>query len=100
MEFTDKMIYDSTEVIADDYTNNDIANTYTRGNTLIRHLKHCSGDANVKLYNSYCCNIYSSPLVSVCHKTVLDKFPVTCNKVFKSLLEFPEILVFLSCLLA
>ena len=38
---------------------------------------------------SYCCNIYCA-LVSAYHKTVLDKFPVACNKVFKSLMGVPR----------
>ena len=40
----------------DDYMNNEIGNAYARGNTIIRHC--------------------------VYHKTVLDKLPVACNKVF------------------
>ena len=39
----------------------------------------------MKLYNSYCC-----ALVSAYHKTVLDKFSVACNKVFKSLMGVPR----------
>ena len=56
----------------DDYIRNEIANTYARGNTIIRHFKHCSEDVKVKLYNSYCCNIYCCALVSAYHKTVMD----------------------------
>ena len=74
----------------DDYIRNEIANTYARGNTIIRHFKHCSEDVKVKLYNSYCCNIYCCALVSAYHTTVLDKFPVACNKVFKSLMGVPR----------
>ena len=74
----------------DDYIRNEIANTYARGNTIIRHFKHCSEDVKVKLYNSYCCNIYCCALVSAYHKTVLDKFSVACNKVFKSLMGVPR----------
>ena len=73
-----------------DYIKNEIANTYARGNMIFRHLKHCSEDIKVKLYNSYCCNIYCCALVSAYHKTVLDKFPVACNKVFKSLMRVPR----------
>ena len=47
-------------------------------------------DVKVKLHNSYCCNIYCCALVSAYHKTVLDKFPVACNKVFKSLMGVPR----------
>ena len=74
-----------------DYIRNELANTYARGNTIIRHFKHCSEDVKVKLilYNSYCCNIHCCALVSAYHKTVLDKFPVACNKVFKSLMGVP-----------
>ena len=74
----------------DDYIRNETANTYARGNTIIRHFKHCSEDVKVKLYNSYCCNIYCCALVSAYHKTVLDKFPVACNKVFKSFMGVPR----------
>ena len=70
----------------DEYIKNEIGNTYARGNTIvfIRHFKHCSADVKVKLYNSYCCSIYCCSLISVYHKTVLDKLSVACNKVFKS----------------
>ena len=74
----------------DDYIKNEVANTYARGNTIIRYFKHCSEDAKVKLYNSYCCNIYCCALVSVYQKIVLDKFPVARNKVFKSLIGVPR----------
>ena len=52
--------------------------------------KHCSADVKVKLYNSYCCSIYCCALISVYHKTVLDKLSVACNKVFKSLMGAPR----------
>ena len=52
----------------DDYIKNEIANTNTRCNMIIRHFKHCSEDVTLKLYNSYCCNIYCRALVSVYHK--------------------------------
>ena len=52
--------------------------------------KHCSADVKVKVYNSYCCSIYCCALISVYHKTVLDKLSVACNKVFKSLLGVPR----------
>ena len=74
----------------DEYINNEISNTYARGNTIIRHFKHCSADVKVKLYNSYCCSIYCCALISVYHKTVLDKLSVACNKVFKSLMGVPR----------
>ena len=60
------------------------------GNTIIRHFKHCSADVKVQLYNSYCCSIYCCALISVYHKTVLDKLLVACNKVFKSLMGVPR----------
>ena len=74
----------------DEYIKNEIGNTYARGNTIIRHFKHCSADVKVKLYNSYCCSIYCCALISVYHKTVLDKLSVACNKVFKSLMGVPR----------
>ena len=69
---------------------NEIGNTYARGNTIIRHFKHCSVDVKVKLYNSYCCSIYCCALIYIYHKTVLDKLSVDCNKVFKSLIGVPR----------
>ena len=33
----------------DEYIKNEIGNTYARGNTIIRHFKHCSADVKVKL---------------------------------------------------
>ena len=74
----------------DEYIKNEIGNTYARGNTIIRHFKHCSADVKVKLYNSCCCSIYCCALMSVYHKTVLDKLSVACNKVFKSLMGVPR----------
>ena len=74
----------------DEYIKNEIGNTYARGNTIIRHFKHCSADVKVTLYNSYCCSIYCCALISVYHKTVLDKLSVACNKVFKSLMCVPR----------
>ena len=74
----------------DEYIKNEIVNTYARGNTIIRHFKHCYADVKVKLYDSYCCSIYWWALISVYHKTVLDKLSVACNKVFKSLMGVPR----------
>ena len=70
----------------DEYIKNEIGNIYARGNTIIRHCKHCSADVKVKLYNSYCWSIYYCAHISVYHKIVLDKLSVACNKVFKSLM--------------
>ena len=64
----------------------DMQNTYIRGNLIIKNYKHCSEDVKMNLYKLYCCSIYCCALVSVCHKTVLDKLPVACNNVFKSLM--------------
>ena len=61
-------------------------NTYIKGNLIIKNYKHCSGDVKMKLYKSHCCSIYCCALVPVCHITVLDKLPVACNNVFKSLM--------------
>ena len=72
----------SDSFYSDDYISNQIGNTYARGNTIIRHFKHCS-DVKVKFYNSYCCSIYCCALFSVYHKTVLDKLQLACNKVLK-----------------
>ena len=44
----------------------------------------------MKLYNSYCCSIYCCALVPVHNKTILDKLPVACKKVFKSLMGVPR----------
>ena len=38
----------------------------------------------------YCCSIYCSALVSVYHKTVLDKLSVAGTKVFKGLMGVPR----------
>ena len=61
-----------------------------RGNTIIRHFKHCSADVKVELHNSYCCSIYCCALISMYHKPVLDKLSVACNKMFKSLMGVPK----------
>ena len=74
----------------DEYIKNEIGNTYARGNTIIRHFKHCSADVKNKLYNSYYSSIYCCALISVYHKTVLDKLSVACNKMFKSLMGVPR----------
>ena len=84
----------------DEYINDEIGKTCASSNTIIRHFKHCSADVKVKLYNSYCCSINCCALISVYHKTVLGKLSVACNKVFKSLMGVPEILVLLLYLLA
>ena len=67
------------------YIRNKIGNVY-----VIRHFKHCSTDVNVKVYNSYCCNIYCCALLSVYYKTVFDKLPVSSNNVFKCLIGVPR----------
>ena len=77
-------------VYDDEYIKNEMGNTYARGNTIIRRFKHCSADVTVKLYNSYCCSIYCCALISVYHKTILDKLSVACNKVFRSLMGVPR----------
>ena len=41
--------------------------------------EHCSANVKVTLYNSYCCSIYCCTLISVYHKTVLDKLSVACT---------------------
>ena len=74
----------------DEYIKNEIGNTYARGNTIIRHFKHCSTDVKVKLYNLHCYSIYCCALISVYHKTFLDKLSVACNKVFKNLMGVPR----------
>ena len=40
----------------------------------------------MKLNKLCCCSIYCCALVSVYHKTVLEKLPVACNNVFKGLM--------------
>ena len=82
--FVSESLYD------DEYINNEIGNTYARGNTIMRHFKHCSADVKVKLCNSYCCSIYCCALLSVYHKTILDKLSVACSKVFKRLMGVPR----------
>ena len=72
------MITDKNEI--------DMQITYIRGNLIIKNYNHCSEDVKMELCKSYCCSIYCCALVSVCHKTVLDKLPVACNNVFKSLM--------------
>ena len=62
---------------------------YAKCNAIIRHFKHCSDDVEVK-YNLYCYSIYCCVFISVYHKTLLDKLPVACNKVCKSLMGVPK----------
>ena len=57
---------------------------------LLDILNTVSADVKIKLYDSYCCSIYCCALLSVYHKTVLDKLSVACNKVFKRLMRVPR----------
>ena len=43
----------------------------------------------MKLYNSYCCNIYCCALVFAYHKTILDKFPVAAT-IFLNVMGVPR----------
>ena len=90
---TEKKTWVSLSVIVfnvDEHINIEISITYARIKTVIRHFKHCSADVKVTLYNWYCCSTYCCALISVYHKTVLEKLTVACNKVYKSLIGVPR----------
>ena len=73
----------SSDFYDDHYLKNETGKTYARGNMVIRHFKHCSGEVKTKLY---CSSIYCCALVSVYHTDILKKLSVACNKMFKSLM--------------
>jgi len=73
-----------------DHIVHEMRNMYARGSMLIRNFIHCSTDVKVKLYQSYCSNVYCCGLISAYHKTVLNKLRVAFNKIFKRLLCKPS----------
>ncbi len=72
-----------------DHIVHEMRSTYARGSMLIRNFIHCSTEVKIKLYQSYCSNVYCCGLISAYHKNVLNKLRVAFNKIFKRLLCKP-----------
>ena len=60
---------------------------YSHGNFLIQRFRNCTESVKVKLFKSYCCNMYGIQLWAQFSPQVLSKLRVAYNNIFRSLLR-------------
>ena len=56
---------------------------YARSNRILRMFSHCSIDANIVLFNSYCTLLYCSYLWTEYKKTAFSKIRVALNNAYR-----------------
>ena len=61
-------------------------NIYVRGNTVIRKSRHCTDEVKVKLFITYCSNVYCCALWSRFRSSQMEVITVALNKTFKYLM--------------
>ena len=63
---------------------------YAIGNGLIRNFYMCSNNVKIKLFQSYCCNIYTGQLWYKYKASTMNKVKVAYNTMFRMLLNVPR----------
>ena len=63
---------------------------YARGNMLLRKFGKCSQDVKVRLFKTFCSNIYCGHLWQHFNKSTFSKLNVAYNNVFRLLFKFPR----------
>lgn len=64
-------------------------NNYIRGNMLIRKFRQCSIDVKIKLYKTYCSNVYCCPVWCDYKRRIIQKLHVSWNKILKVIMNVP-----------
>ena len=57
---------------------------------MIRNFVHCTDEVKIKLFKSFCSNLYCCPLWYHYKKSTINKLHVASNKVFKTLMKIPS----------
>ena len=63
---------------------------YIRGNFLARNFRNCSDVAKIKLFKSFCTNLYSSHIWCSFKKSSLNKVRVAYNNSFRIIFKLPR----------
>ena len=63
---------------------------YAVGNSLIRKFHMCSTQVKIKLFQTYCCNIYTGHLWINYKLSTINKAQVAYNTIFRKLLNVPR----------
>ncbi len=94
LNFVDKYNYLGVLVLSSFSDDEDLARQmrclYIRGNLLARNFSTCSNEAKIKLFKSFCCNLYSCHLWSSFKKSSFHKVRVAYNNCFRILFKLPR----------
>ena len=94
LKFVDKYKYLGVFVLTSFVDYDDLSrqmrSLYMRGNFLARHFCYCSDVVKVKLFKSFCSNLYSSHLWSHFKKSSFSKVRVAYNNCFRILFKLPR----------
>ena len=92
LQFVEKVKYLGVIVTNDCCDNSDIARQlsgmYCRSNMLIRNFTLCSTDIKIKLFQSFCCNLYCAQLWYNVNKTRITKMRTAYNKGLRRFLQY------------
>ena len=94
LKFVEKYKYLGVFVLSsftdDDDLIRQMRSLYMRGNYLARNFRYCSEIVKVKLFKSFCSNLYSSHLWSYFKKNSFNKVRVAYNNCFRLLFKLPR----------
>ena len=103
LQFVHKAKFLAVVVISDCSDNSDIARQLSgmsrRSNMLIRNFMTCSTDIKIKLFQSFCCNLYCAQLWYISNKAAVAKMRTAYNKgLHRFTLYKSDSLVLVKCL--